>query len=72
MLEQTFLQVIDMSFTAAIIIGIVLIARIFLKRLYQFLGQGSWIFIVLFFACSGTDDATLVLQREFRGKFFTI
>lgn len=38
MLEQTFLQVIDMSFTAAIIIGIVLIARIFLKHLYQFLG----------------------------------
>ena len=42
MLEQTFLQVIDMSFTAAIIIGIVLIARIFLKRFPKYIYYVLW------------------------------
>ena len=51
MLEQLFMQVIDMSKTASIAILFVLIVRLFLRRFPKYISYGLWIVVFFRLVC---------------------
>ena len=64
MLELTFLKVIDMSFTAAIIIGIVLVARIFLKRFPKYISYALWGVVLFRLLCPYSFESAYSLVPD--------
>lgn len=64
MLEQIFLKVMDMSFTAAIIIGIVLIVRIFLKRFPKYISYALWSVVLFRLLCPYSFESAYSLVPD--------
>ncbi len=64
MLEQIFLKVMDMSFTVAIIIGIVLIVRIFLKRFPKYISYALWSVVLFRLLCPYSFESAYSLVPD--------
>lgn len=64
MLEQIFLKVMDMSFTAAIIIGIVLIVRIFLERFPKYISYALWSVVLFRLLCPYSFESAYSLVPD--------
>lgn len=64
MLNQIFMQVIDMSRIASIVIVIVLIARLFLKRFPKFISYALWLVVLFRLLCPVSFESIISLIPE--------
>ena len=70
MLEQIFLKVIDMSLSASIIIGIVILARILLKRFPKFISYMLWSVVLFRLLCPVIPKSEISLIPDLRPVFY--
>lgn len=70
MLEQIFLKVIDMSWEASIVIGIVFIVRILLKRFPKYLSYMLWSVVLFRLLCPVTLEFEISFIPQLEPAFY--